>query len=245
VRSNVRSIRKLVLASVTGVLQVVTLCGLSMAAAQASTRQKQTAVPRIVMSAQAASQTVVTAKRPSRTLPKPTPVMFALPSVPKPAQSLVVDKKPVKPLTTLEYAATLRSPLSQLSISSPYGTRVHPVKKKKGFHYGVDYVAASGTPIRAAQDGTIRNLGKRRFYGNHLRIDHGHGVETVYGHLLKFMPGLKNGSVIRRGDIIGFVGATGRATGAHLHFEVLANGKQVDPLRLTMAFAPDRLLSMK
>ena len=247
VRSNVRSIRRAVLASVQGVLKAVALCSLVMTAAQASTRQKQAPAPRIVMSSQAAStsQTVVTAKRPTRTMPKPTPVMFALPSVPKPTQSLLIEKKPTRPMTTLEYAATLRSPLSQLSISSPYGTRLHPVKKKQGFHYGIDYVAPSGTPIRAAQDGIILDLGKRRFYGNHLRINHGHGVETVYGHLLKFMPGLKNGSVIRRGDIVGFVGATGRATGAHLHFEVLADGKQVDPLRLTMAFAPDRLLSMK
>lgn len=225
-------------------MRVALIAGsLLMAGADASSTVSPAMSAQLRARPDAAAETVVTAKRPS--LPRRTPVMFALPSVPRPTQSLTVDARPERPMTTLEYAATLRSPLGQLSISSPYGARLHPVKKQQGFHYGVDYVAASGTPIRAAQDGVILSLGKRAFYGNYLRIDHGHGVETVYGHLLKFMPGLKNGSVIRRGDIVGFVGSTGRATGAHLHFEVLADGKQVDPLRLTMAFAPDRLLSMK
>jgi murein DD-endopeptidase MepM/ murein hydrolase activator NlpD len=72
-------------------------------------------------------------------------------------------------------------------------------------------------------------------------MSHGHGVETDYGHLQKFMPGLKQGSVVHRGDIIGFVGSTG----PHLHFEVLADGRQMDPLQLTVAFASDRLLSLR
>ena len=243
-RSKSEVIRRLAIAGLVGALRIGALGTFAVFAANASTQSKPVKALAVrEASSSVAAETVVVAKRPS--LPKRTPVMFALPSVPEPAQSLVIEKKPSRPMTTLEYAATLRSPLSQLSISSPYGTRLHPVKKQKGFHYGVDYVAPSGTPIRAAQSGVVLGLGKRAFYGNYLRINHGNGVETVYGHLLKFMPGLKNGSVIRRGDIVGFVGATGRATGPHLHFEVLADGKQVDPLRLTMAFAPDRLLSMK
>ena len=228
---------------VVGGLRLAAIGSLLLGAAQASTKPAAAHPTALRALPGAASVTVVTAKRPSP--PKRIPVLFTLPTVPKPTQSLTGDAGAERPVSTLEFAATLRSPLSQLSISSTYGSRVHPVKKQQGFHYGVDYVAASGTPIRAAQDGVISELGKRPFYGNHLRINHGQGVETVYGHLLKFMPGLRSGSVIRRGDIVGFVGATGRATGAHLHFEVLANGVHVDPLRLTMAFAPDRLLTMK
>lgn len=205
--------------------------------------QASAAVSSLRQSATPTAETVVTAKRP--TLPRPRAVLFAVPPAPKPVQSLVVEKPRERPMTALEYAASLRSPLSQLHISSRFGARMHPVKKKEGFHYGVDYVAAIGTPVRAAQDGVVTALGNRPFYGNQVRIDHGHGVQTVYGHLLKFMPGLKAGSIVRAGTLIGFVGATGRATGAHLHFEVLANGKPVDPLRLTMAFAPDYLLTMR
>lgn len=240
-RATTGVIRKRIAAAMVGALKAAALGGLAISIAQASMTGQPSRPSK--PGSTAAAETIVTAKRPS--LPRRVPTTFALPSVPKPAQSLVVDTRPEKAMTAFEFAATLRSPLSQLSISSGYGARLHPVKKVQGFHYGIDYVAATGTPIRAAHDGVIRSLGKRPFYGNQVRMDHGHGVETVYGHLLKFMPGLRAGSVVRRGDIIGFVGATGRATGAHLHFEVLADGRQVDPLRLTMAFAPDHLLSMK
>ncbi len=173
------------------------------------------------------------------------PVNYAMPSVPKPEQSLVPDAAKERPMTTLEYASTLRAPLGLLRVSSSYGMRMHPLARRELFHHGIDYASPLGTPIRAAQDGQIKEMQGRKGFGFVTRISHSHGVETVYGHMLKFMPGLKRGSVVRRGDIIGFVGSTGRSTGPHLHFEVLANGKQVDPLRLTMAFAPDRLLSMR
>jgi len=173
------------------------------------------------------------------------PVSYAMPSLPKPAQSLVPERVPERPMTALEYAATLRAPLGQLRVSSDYGMRLHPLARRELFHHGIDYAAPSGTPIRAAQDGQITRMAGQKGYGHLVRMSHGHGVETVYGHLLKFMPGLKQGSVVRRGDIIGFVGSTGRSTGPHLHFEVLANGRQMDPLQLTVAFASDRLLSMK
>lgn len=173
------------------------------------------------------------------------PVNYAMPSVPKPEQSLVPDVARDRPMTTLEYASTLRAPLGLLRVSSSYGLRMHPLAKRELFHQGIDYASPLGTPIRAAQDGQIKEMQGRKGFGFVTRISHSFGVETVYGHMLKFMPGLKRGSIVRRGDIIGFVGSTGRSTGPHLHFEVLANGRQVDPLRLTMAFAPDRLLSMK
>ena len=173
------------------------------------------------------------------------PMLFAVPTVPTPEDSLTGGRQRQRAPTALEHAATLRSPLGRLIISSEFGSRLHPVKKRRDFHYGVDYVAAAGVPVRAAQDGTVRQLGRRHVYGNRLLLDHGHGVQTVYGHLLKFMPGLKQGAVVRRGDIIGFVGATGRTTGPHLHFEVLADGTRVDPQRLTMALTSDRWLSAR
>lgn len=177
--------------------------------------------------------------------PLSKPVSYAMPSIPRPAQSLIPDALRERPMTTLEYASTLRAPLGRLQVSSSYGLRMHPLAKRELFHHGIDYVAPMGTPIRAAQDGQIKEMRGRPGFGYVVRMRHSHGVETVYGHMLKFMPGLKKDSVVRRGDIIGFVGSTGRSTGAHLHFEVLADGKQVDPMQLTIAFASDRLLSMK
>ncbi|WP_293393631.1 M23 family metallopeptidase [Nevskia sp.] len=173
------------------------------------------------------------------------PVNYAMPSMPKPEQSLVPDVAKDRPMTTLEYASTLKAPLGLLRVSSSYGLRMHPLAQRELFHQGIDYASPLGTPIRAAQEGQIKEMQGRKGFGFVARISHSHGVETVYGHMLKFMPSLKKGSVVRRGDIIGFVGSTGRSTGPHLHFEVLADGKQVDPLRLTMAFAPDRLLALK
>lgn len=142
-----------------------------------------------------------------------------------------------------QYTATLGSPLPNVKVSSPFGSRVHPTRKRRGFHFGVDYSARPGTPILAAQDGEIKVLGRRRDYGRLLRIDHGHGVETLYGHLQRFVPSLRQGSRVRRGEVIGYVGSSGRATGPHLHFEVLNQGRPVDPLKLALAVAPGQLLS--
>lgn len=149
------------------------------------------------------------------------------------------------PVTTQQVASTLRAPLPNVKVSSPFGSRVHPTRKRRGFHYGVDYSARRGTPILAAQAGEVTLLGRRRDFGNHLRIDHGHGVETLYGHLQSFVPSLKQGARVKRGEVIGYVGATGRATGPHLHFEVLAQGRQVDPMKLALAVPPEKLLSIK
>ena len=173
------------------------------------------------------------------------PMNYAMPSIPRPAQSLVPETARRTPMTTMQYAATLRAPLGNLRVSSNYGMRMHPLAMRELFHHGIDYAAPAGTPIRAAQDGQILEMRGSKGYGFVARMQHGYGVETVYGHMLKFMPGLKKGSVVRRGDIIGFVGSTGRSTGPHLHFEVIANGKQVNPMQLTIAFASDRLLSMR
>ncbi len=96
-------------------------------------------------------------------------------------------------------------------------------------HDGVDLVAPTGTPIHAAADGVVVGVGPNGRYGNWIQIDHAGKLSTVYGHLSRFAPGLAAGATVSRGDLIGFVGSTGRSTGAHLHFEVQSEGKPVNP----------------
>ena len=97
-------------------------------------------------------------------------------------------------------------------------------------HEGVDLVASSGTPVRAAADGLVVGAAPNGRYGNWVRIEHGGKLATVYGHMLGFAPGLQPGMTVSRGDVIGFVGSTGRSTGAHLHFELQVDGKPVNPI---------------
>lgn len=115
-------------------------------------------------------------------------------------------------------------------VSSPYGWRRHPVLMARIFHSGVDLAIAQGTPIVAAGDGTITQLGRKGAYGKYIRIKHSNGYQTAYGHMNGYKTGLKVGSTVKRGDVIGYIGQTGRATGPHLHFEVWQNGKTVNPL---------------
>ena len=97
-------------------------------------------------------------------------------------------------------------------------------------HEGIDLAAPTGTPIYAASDGIVVGATLNGGYGNWIRIDHPRKLATVYGHLSEFAPGIKEGVQVSQGDLIGFVGNTGRSTGSHLHFEILRNGKPVDPL---------------
>jgi murein DD-endopeptidase MepM/ murein hydrolase activator NlpD len=97
-------------------------------------------------------------------------------------------------------------------------------------HEGIDLAAPTGTPIHAASDGIVVGATLNGGYGNWIRIDHPRKLSTVYGHLSEFAPGVKEGAKVGQGDLIGFVGNTGRSTGPHLHFEILSNGKAVDPL---------------
>ena len=97
-------------------------------------------------------------------------------------------------------------------------------------HDGMDLVAAAGTPIYAAADGIVVGAAPNGRYGNWIRIDHGNKLATVYGHLMAFAPGIEPGEAVVRGEVIGFVGTTGRSTGAHLHFEVQDDGKPVNPI---------------
>lgn len=97
-------------------------------------------------------------------------------------------------------------------------------------HNGVDLLAPSGTPVLAASDGTVVGAAPNAGYGNWIRIDHAQNVATVYGHLSAFAPGIAAGAKVERGQVIGFVGNTGRSTGPHLHFEVIDRGRAIDPM---------------
>lgn len=125
----------------------------------------------------------------------------------------------------------MKRPLGSGRISSYFGTRRHPILKYQKHHSGVDFPAPKGTPIPAGADGLIVKMGRNGAYGKYIRIQHTNSFSTAYGHLSAFHKELKVGSYIKRGDIIGYVGSTGRSTGTHLHYEVIKNGVQVNPLQ--------------
>ena len=127
-------------------------------------------------------------------------------------------------------AAFLRAPLEFRRISSVFGAREHPILGGVRMHEGLDYAADYGTPVRAIGDGTVTRAGWGAGYGNVLEIRHRNGFVTRYGHLSAFAKGVHVGSHVGIGDIVARVGATGLATGPHLHFEVRINGVAVDPL---------------
>ncbi len=126
---------------------------------------------------------------------------------------------------------TVVSPLGTSPGFNPYGGfRQAPVRSALFMHEGIDLVAPAGTPVLAAADGVIVGAAPNGRYGNWIRIEHGGKLATVYGHLSGFAPGIEPGQTVVRGELIGYVGSTGRSTGAHLHFEVLDNGKPVNPI---------------
>jgi murein DD-endopeptidase MepM/ murein hydrolase activator NlpD len=126
--------------------------------------------------------------------------------------------------------AFLRAPLEFRRISSAFSTgRFHPVLKVTRPHNGIDYAAAAGTPVRAVGDGVIGRAGWGGGYGNLVEIRHQRGYTSRYAHLQRFANGIRGGARVRQGDIIGYVGATGLATGPHLHYEFHENGRPVNP----------------
>ena len=114
-------------------------------------------------------------------------------------------------------------------LSSPYGKRHHPILGYEIFHKGVDLACPKNTPVIAAADGTIQLIGRKGSYGKYISIQHADGYQTAYAHLNGYRGDLRVGSKVKRGEVIGYVGSTGRSTGPHLHYEVIKNKKIVPP----------------
>ncbi len=127
-----------------------------------------------------------------------------------------------------------RKPMSfqNARISSPFGRRFHPIYKQYKIHWGIDYAAPKNTLIYAAGDGVVQVAKYNGGYGNYIKIRHNSEYSTAYGHMQKFAKGIRPGVRVKQGQVIGYVGSTGRSTGPHLHYEVIHNGKRVNPLKV-------------
>jgi len=123
----------------------------------------------------------------------------------------------------------LRTPIDGARISSRFGARKHPILGYTRMHQGIDFAAGTGTPIVAAGDGVVVFKGRNSGYGNFIKIRHQSGWETSYAHMSRFANRIENGSRVSQGQVIGYVGSTGLATGPHLHYEVSHNGVRVNP----------------
>ena len=131
--------------------------------------------------------------------------------------------------------AFIRTPVDFARISSRFNPgRLHPVLNRIRAHKGVDYAAATGTPIKATGDGRVVSAGRKGGYGNAVVIQHGRKYQTLYGHMSRFARGVTAGTHVTQGQIIGYVGMTGLATGPHLHYEFRVDGRHVDPLSVQL-----------
>lgn len=130
--------------------------------------------------------------------------------------------------------AYLRYPLEFSRISSTFGRRLHPIHRSWRSHDGVDFAAPTGTPVKAASDGVVNYAGSQNGYGNIVILQHRERYSTAYAHLNGFANGLRKGAKIRQGDLIGYVGSTGWATGPHLHYEIRVNNVAHDPMKIAL-----------
>ena len=128
----------------------------------------------------------------------------------------------------------VRKPVAIGIMRSGFGERNHPLLHYMKMHTGVDWAAPMGTPIFAAGNGAIDEIGVKGGYGKYVRVRHANGYQTAYGHMTAFARGLIVGSHVRQGQVIGFVGSTGLSTGAHVHYEILVNNRFVDPMRIKL-----------
>lgn len=131
--------------------------------------------------------------------------------------------------------ALLKTPIDGARISSNFGRRTHPILGYTRVHRGIDFAAPTGTPIYAAGDGTVEVRERENGYGNYIRIRHNADYATAYAHMSRFAPRIARGSHVQQGQVIGYVGSTGMATGPHLHFEVLVHNQQVNPMSVKMS----------
>jgi murein DD-endopeptidase MepM/ murein hydrolase activator NlpD len=125
----------------------------------------------------------------------------------------------------------LKTPIDGARITSGFGMRINPVLGYSAMHQGIDFGAPNGTPIFAAGNGVVEEIGWKNGYGKFIKLRHNGTYETAYGHTSRFASGLKKGSKVKQGQVIAYVGATGRATGPHLHFEVRENSVPLNPNR--------------
>lgn len=132
----------------------------------------------------------------------------------------------------------LQTPVNGARISGRFGMRKHPVLGYSRMHKGLDYAAPRGTPILAAGDGTVVFTKRSKGYGKYIKIKHSANYATLYAHLDKFAKGMRAGRRVTQGEVIGYVGSTGLATGPHLHYEVHVKGKQVNPATVKFSKAP-------
>lgn len=128
----------------------------------------------------------------------------------------------------------MRTPVNGARLSSRYGMRRHPVTGFNAMHRGIDFAVPTGTPILAAGTGHIEMASWNGSYGKYVRIRHNSTYKTAYAHLSRFEPGLRRGKVVQQGEVIGYVGSTGRSTGPHLHYEILVNNRHVNPLTVQL-----------
>ena len=128
----------------------------------------------------------------------------------------------------------MKTPIDGARLSSGFGKRRHPILGYNKMHRGIDFAAKRGTPIYAAGDGIIERANFYGAYGRYIRIRHNSQYKTAYAHLSKFARGIKRNIKVKQGQVIGYVGTSGRSTGPHLHYEVIFNKKQINPLKLKM-----------
>jgi murein DD-endopeptidase MepM/ murein hydrolase activator NlpD len=129
----------------------------------------------------------------------------------------------------------MRTPVSGARMTSSYGLRKHPLLGYTRMHSGVDFGLPQGSPIKAAGSGTVSQAGRAGGYGIAVRIKHQKGYETLYAHMSRMATGIKPGTQVNQGQIIGYVGSTGQATGPHLHYEIRVKGKPVNPMEVKAA----------
>jgi murein DD-endopeptidase MepM/ murein hydrolase activator NlpD len=128
----------------------------------------------------------------------------------------------------------VRKPVNNAIMRSGFGSRRHPILGYVKMHTGVDWATSYGTPIFASGNGVVESAGWEGGYGKYVKIKHNNGYETAYGHMSAFAKGLEVGKRVRQGQVIGFVGSTGTSTGSHVHYEILVNGRFVDPMRIRL-----------
>ncbi|MGF1639817.1 MAG: M23 family metallopeptidase [Rhodospirillales bacterium] len=134
--------------------------------------------------------------------------------------------------------ALLRTPVDGARLSSGFGNRRHPILGYTRMHRGVDFAAPPGTPIYAAGSGTVEIAGRKGSYGNYVRIRHNAEYATAYAHMRGFARGIRAGTRVKQGQVIGYVGSTGSSTGPHLHYEVIRGGVQINPINIKVATGP-------